>query len=203
MKLLPGDLMSVRVLLENELHDDLTGVYSRASLDTRLLEGIERARQHAHYLSLLLLAVDHFKSVNDAFGHAHGDRVLNESARHHYIAKRAWRNRLVEEDPAPAAAEREVLPEEPARLIERDLALQILHAFLETLPERKRGVLTVNGPEGSGKTRFLAEARKIARLQGYVVLTLRGNPALKNRLYCAARGDQFDDTLSGTPISAG
>jgi diguanylate cyclase (GGDEF)-like protein len=60
----------------NELRDPLTGVHSRATLDDRLAEEVERARRYGHEVSVLLVDVDHFKSVNDAFGHLRGDDVL-------------------------------------------------------------------------------------------------------------------------------
>lgn len=63
------------------LKDPLTGVYSRAVLSARLEEELDRARRYQQPFSLLLLDLDHFKSINDAFGHSRGDRVLVEFAR--------------------------------------------------------------------------------------------------------------------------
>ncbi|HEX2078196.1 MAG TPA: diguanylate cyclase [Longimicrobium sp.] len=60
--------------------DPLTGLYSRASLADRLAEEVDRARRYGGGFSLLLIDLDHFKSVNDAFGHRRGDRVLVELA---------------------------------------------------------------------------------------------------------------------------
>ncbi len=65
----------------NQMLDPLTGVYSRLSLDARLEEEIARARRYAQPFSLLMLDMDHFKSVNDGFGHARGDEALIEFAR--------------------------------------------------------------------------------------------------------------------------
>ena len=58
--------------------DPLTSVYSRASLEERLEQEFERAQRYQLPFSLLLMDIDHFKSVNDAFGHRYGDRVLIE-----------------------------------------------------------------------------------------------------------------------------
>ncbi len=63
------------------LHDPLTGVYSRAMLNVRLAEELERANRYVEPFSLLLIDIDHFKNVNDAFGHTRGDQVLVEFAR--------------------------------------------------------------------------------------------------------------------------
>src|SRR5215218_10427845 len=60
------------------IRDPLTGAYSRALLADRLGAEVERARRYGTPLSLCVLDLDHFKSVNDAFGHARGDQVLVE-----------------------------------------------------------------------------------------------------------------------------
>jgi diguanylate cyclase (GGDEF)-like protein len=60
------------------LRDALTGVYTRAVFEGRLGEEVASAARFEHPLSLLVLDIDHFKSVNDGFGHARGDCVLAE-----------------------------------------------------------------------------------------------------------------------------
>jgi diguanylate cyclase (GGDEF)-like protein len=61
--------------------DPLTGVLGRDALNKRLLEIIESYRQNQGAFSLVLLDLDHFKSINDAFGHLRGDQVLAEFGR--------------------------------------------------------------------------------------------------------------------------
>jgi two-component system cell cycle response regulator len=56
--------------------DELTGLYNRRFFMRRLHEEIERATRYGSPLSLLLLDVDHFKRVNDNYGHLVGDAVL-------------------------------------------------------------------------------------------------------------------------------
>lgn len=63
------------------LSDELTGIYNRRYCDLRLREEIARARRHGHPLCLLLLDVDHFKLINDRYGHDVGDAVLKELCR--------------------------------------------------------------------------------------------------------------------------
>jgi diguanylate cyclase (GGDEF)-like protein len=58
------------------MRDPLTGAYSRYSFEDRLPEEVERARRYGETLCLLFVDLDHFKSVNDAFGHRRGDQVL-------------------------------------------------------------------------------------------------------------------------------
>ncbi|MCE9580913.1 MAG: sensor domain-containing diguanylate cyclase [Planctomycetes bacterium] len=56
--------------------DPLTTLYNRSYFQRRLEEELDRARRYARRLSLILVDVDHFKIINDSFGHQVGDRVL-------------------------------------------------------------------------------------------------------------------------------
>ncbi len=56
--------------------DQLTGLYNRRCLDRQLDKFIERAHDTGTGLALILVDVDEFKSVNDTYGHAAGDAVL-------------------------------------------------------------------------------------------------------------------------------
>ncbi|WP_244940156.1 GGDEF domain-containing protein [Herbaspirillum seropedicae] len=56
--------------------DKLTGLANRMKLDEVLDNEINRADRYGKNLSLILLDIDHFKEVNDNFGHSAGDAVL-------------------------------------------------------------------------------------------------------------------------------
>lgn len=56
--------------------DALTGVYNRRYLMEQLQRELERAQRYGHPLSLFLCDVDHFKRINDSFGHQCGDETL-------------------------------------------------------------------------------------------------------------------------------
>lgn len=56
--------------------DSLTGLYNRRHLQHRLAQEVTRARRYGQPLSCLFVDADHFKQINDRFGHAVGDRVL-------------------------------------------------------------------------------------------------------------------------------
>lgn len=56
--------------------DHLTGVLNRGQLDRRLGEAVARVKQRGGDLGCVLIDVDHFKSINDRFGHSAGDAVL-------------------------------------------------------------------------------------------------------------------------------
>lgn len=61
--------------------DPLTGVANRRSLDETLVREAERGARLGLPLTAIMLDVDHFKAVNDTFGHAMGDKVLQAIAK--------------------------------------------------------------------------------------------------------------------------
>jgi diguanylate cyclase (GGDEF)-like protein len=247
--------------IEAPAQDALTGAGSRAALGPHWQRCVAAALQAGDGCSLLFFDIDHFKSINDAFGHGRGDGVLVEVARRvrdvtrasdslfryggdefvlvlpgtggpeaaelaqrvleavrrpmgedglviglsigvatlpddgddaralleradarNYAAKRQGRARVVTHD-APAA---EDIPfTQLSRRVERDAAQARVNEFLAALPARRRGVLTLIGPTGSGRTTMLADVASLARLQGYHVVTLGGLPALRGQAHAA------------------
>jgi len=239
---------------ESATRDPVTGVYTREAFEPALRDALALAQETLQPLTLLVLDLDYFKSVNDAFGHARGDRVLAEVARRMLIHARAsdrifryggdefvvlapgasrdqalaLAHRLLHAiggepfpgeppfalsasigladfpndalsyealfdraDRALLSAKRrgrgqvstqveEVSPEAPSepggRLVERDAALGSMHWFLDELESKRRGVLMLEGPSASGRTRLLEEVHIVAMLRGYQVLSLRGLP---------------------------
>ncbi|WP_298773724.1 diguanylate cyclase [uncultured Shewanella sp.] len=63
-------------LTEQTTIDSLTGVKNRNAFDKRLLAEIKMSRRQQSPLSILMLDIDHFKSINDSFGHLAGDHAL-------------------------------------------------------------------------------------------------------------------------------
>ena len=61
-------------------HDPLTGLYSRQMLLEFSEREISSAYRHERHLSMVVVDIDHFKRVNDTFGHDAGDVVLKELA---------------------------------------------------------------------------------------------------------------------------
>ncbi|WP_166668745.1 diguanylate cyclase [Thiohalophilus thiocyanatoxydans] len=75
----------LRQELEQELQhqasfDSLTGLYNRRKFENLLLHELERADRYHRYVAAILLDIDHFKTVNDRFGHNAGDEVLRQLA---------------------------------------------------------------------------------------------------------------------------
>ena len=56
--------------------DGLTGISNRPNMEQFLLSEFERSKRYNSPLSVVLLDVDHFKDVNDSYGHQKGDEIL-------------------------------------------------------------------------------------------------------------------------------
>ena len=61
--------------------DPLTQLANRRAFDEALAREFARSRRSGHSLSLLMIDIDHFKMLNDAYGHPEGDRYLHEVSR--------------------------------------------------------------------------------------------------------------------------
>lgn len=78
--------ISDRKTLESELEematrDPLTGLFNRREMSKVLEEELERARRYQRPMAVLWVDFDHFKEVNDTYGHAAGDSVLRSVSR--------------------------------------------------------------------------------------------------------------------------
>ncbi len=69
-----------REALASSLRDGLTGIGNRKAMDMALTREIKLAHRHKQSLCLLFIDIDHFKQVNDLYGHRAGDRLLQHSA---------------------------------------------------------------------------------------------------------------------------
>lgn len=69
-----------RHALTAALTDPLTGVNNRTAMNSALIRETELARRHGNALSLIAADIDHFKRVNDTYGHLAGDYVLKAVA---------------------------------------------------------------------------------------------------------------------------
>ena len=68
----------VKQLEELSIKDPLTGLYNYRYLQTCLDEEIERSSRYGHTFFILMIDADHFKDVNDNYGHLFGDHVLKK-----------------------------------------------------------------------------------------------------------------------------
>jgi two-component system cell cycle response regulator len=80
-KELREELVAQGARLESLLREDaLTGLSNRRAVLTQLAGMVSAARRHGHPLSIAILDLDHFKRINDSYGHKVGDDVLVAAA---------------------------------------------------------------------------------------------------------------------------
>lgn len=71
---------SLQSTLELAITDPLTGLHNRRFFDAHLVQLIDQSRQSGRPLCVMMLDIDHFKRINDEFGHDAGDDVLRQFA---------------------------------------------------------------------------------------------------------------------------
>ena len=67
-------------LFQQAVYDGLTGLYVRRYFDLRLAEEENRIKRYGGRLTILIMDIDHFKKINDSYGHQEGDSVLCQVA---------------------------------------------------------------------------------------------------------------------------
>lgn len=72
------DIKRIATLEQESITDPLLNIYNRRYLEQRLKEETARMNRYKLPLSLLLLDIDHFKNINDRYGHLIGDKVLKK-----------------------------------------------------------------------------------------------------------------------------
>src|SRR5579864_7672032 len=88
---LQNDLIRAREELRfHATHDVLTGVWNRKGIMELLDKELARAHRTGESLGLMMIDLDHFKTVNDTYGHAAGDAVLKEVAHRLVHSVRAY-----------------------------------------------------------------------------------------------------------------
>ena len=143
-----------------------TGKPEGAEIAARLLEGVKSPQfggEPPLAVSLSIGLATFPAEAGDA------DKLIERADLRAYEAKRGGRGRVVSED-QPLAG-RAFGEDTSSRLVERDHALEQLRRWMDKSRQEKGAVLAIAGPEGSGRSRFLDEAAKLARLRGYAVIT--------------------------------
>jgi len=70
------EIKQISILQHENVTDHLIGIYNRRYLDRKIVEELPRVNRYGMPLSMLLLDIDHFKAVNDHYGHQVGDQTL-------------------------------------------------------------------------------------------------------------------------------
>lgn len=137
-------------------HDELTGAYNRRHLMDILERESERAERCKHTFSVCLIDIDRFKSVNDRYGHAVGDEVLQQFCKRMLQAARRidWVGRNVDDSTFGRYGGEEfllVLPYSP--LIGAQRCLERLRVELNRPYDTAAGALTVTFSAGVAEHR--------------------------------------------------
>lgn len=111
-------------LREQAVRDGLTNLFNRRYLDETLERELARAKREGYPLSLVMIDIDHFKKLNDTYGHQAGDKVLRE------LAALLWGDVRAEDVPCRYGGEEFVvlLPRMPL-----DIALERAEEWRRTL----------------------------------------------------------------------
>jgi diguanylate cyclase (GGDEF)-like protein len=78
LSLAHADMRLRESLREQSIRDSLTGLFNRRFVDEFLVQELARAERKSRQLSMIALDIDHFKRINDSFGHDAGDTVLKQ-----------------------------------------------------------------------------------------------------------------------------
>jgi diguanylate cyclase (GGDEF)-like protein len=122
--------------------DGLTGLTNHKHFQQRLLEEFCRSLRHKKPLSLLMIDIDHFKAINDTFGHPVGDQALR------YLSKVMRQNMRIHDLPARYGGEEFaiLLPEtslEGARIFGEKLRVIIEHASFNVGPKTLKFTISI------------------------------------------------------------
>ncbi len=78
--LLSAVLSAVNRMRQMAVHDALTGVHNRGYLEEEMERAWALARRHGYHMGVAIMDLDHFKTLNDTYGHIVGDQLLREFA---------------------------------------------------------------------------------------------------------------------------
>jgi diguanylate cyclase (GGDEF)-like protein len=90
IKLQDSLLATQEALRFQATHDPLTGIWNRGALFEFVRAEVERAQRKPSFVSLFMIDLDHFKQINDEFGHPVGDVVLHEIAQRLRLSVRPY-----------------------------------------------------------------------------------------------------------------
>jgi diguanylate cyclase (GGDEF)-like protein len=130
-------------------HDGLTGLLNRRATEETLLAQVQRSRRTGEPFAVLMLDLDHFKSINDRHGHAAGDRALKHTAA-------VLKAELREVDAVGRFGGEEFLVLMPGATVETALPVA----------ERLRIALVTDGPRIEGAMLLLSTSIGIAQWRG-------------------------------------
>jgi diguanylate cyclase (GGDEF)-like protein len=72
------NILLLKQLEELAIRDPLTGLYNKRQMQISLDNEIERSKRYGHAFGVLIMDIDHFKNINDTYGHLFGDHILKK-----------------------------------------------------------------------------------------------------------------------------
>lgn len=160
------------------IRDSLTGTFNREYLTERLQQELKRSQRYGHPLSLIMCDIDHFKDVNDRYGHRAGDQILKDFVSRiagsiridvDWIARYGGEEFLIvlpETDLASACivAERlrRLVGEAPFRLRGREIGITSSFGVASCHPARQPGKVSFDGLMEQAD-RYLYQAKREGR----------------------------------------
>jgi len=169
----PEEESSMVRLYEAAMRDGLTNVFNRKHIEERLEAEIAYAIRHATPLSFAILDVDHFKNINDGYGHPAGDAVLKN------IAGVLARGLRVEDVLGRYGGEEFVVVARGIQVHEAAQMAERLRAMIEAAPTQLEGVtIPATASFGVASLRCCGERRDRAALVSLA----------DQRLYAAKQG---------------
>jgi PleD family two-component response regulator len=94
-----ANMMLRESLREQSIRNPLTGLFNRRFVDEYLMQELARAQRMKRQISMVALDIDHFKRINDTFGHSAADALFRAANEALYRAKNAGRNQVVSAPP--------------------------------------------------------------------------------------------------------
>ena len=162
-----------RILADIASHDGLTGLVNHAAFMALLAAQVEEARRYRYPIALMMIDIDHFKHINDRYGHQFGDRALVAIAR--------------------VLAQGKRVSDEAARYGGEEFAILLPHTTLDAavrLAERLRHAIAALGLEG-------AEELMLSASFGVAVITEDDTTTTPDQLIARADGAMYQAKREG------
>ena len=174
--------------------DPLTGLPNFREFEQRLRQELSRAKRHERDLALLWIDLDHFKQVNDRFGHAGGNEVLAE------VGRRLSQLARQEDLPVRLGGEEFILLLPDTSLCGAEsVAVKVLTEIRQTIHLSNHQVLQVTASVGVAS---LVEVGEVDLLTAADAAMYRAKALGRNR-YCFASGETVRELLQSLTDSGG
>ncbi len=171
--------------------DELTGLYNRRYFFHRLEEELSRASRHENRLSLIIMDIDYFKTVNDNYGHLTGDLLLR------HIGMLLKQNARISDITARVGGEEFVILPSGTKLIEaQNLAEKLRSIIAETSFQTDTGgTLSVTASFGcasitAGKNTTKSDTSRLLKMADNALYTAKAHG--RNKVVCVPEQEEWD-----------